>query len=47
LGPAAVVVFANLVVDLVERSAVGAAVKGYISPNAALVKHINAGRLFI
>ncbi len=46
LSPAAGVVFGNLVVDFVEKSAAGAAVKGCISLNTTIVKHIDTRSFF-
>lgn len=43
LNPAAGIVFGNMVAELILKSAVGSAVKSYISPNATIVKDIAAG----
>jgi lysophospholipase L1-like esterase len=43
LSPAAGVVFGNMVAELILKSAVGTAVKSYISPNATIVNDIAAG----
>jgi lysophospholipase L1-like esterase len=43
LNPAAGIVFGNMVAELILKSAVGAAAKSYISPNATIVNDIAAG----